>query len=102
MLDVAKAGSESPLIDLKDVSRSFAKANGDKLVVLENVDLTINSARDRRAAGPVRFRQIHHASDHRGPCQTLVGRGHVSRRSPSTARRAASRWSSNPSPCFPG
>ncbi len=41
MLDVAKAGSESPLIDLKDVSRSFAKANGDKLVVLENVDLTI-------------------------------------------------------------
>ncbi len=41
MLDVAKAGSESPLINLKDVSRSFAKANGDKLVVLENVDLTI-------------------------------------------------------------
>ena len=41
MLDVAKAGPGSPLIDLKDVSRSFAKANGDKLVVLENVDLTI-------------------------------------------------------------
>ncbi len=41
MLDVAKAAPESPLIDLKDVSRSFAKANGDKLVVLENVDLTI-------------------------------------------------------------
>ena len=41
MLDVAKAGPEFPLIDLKDVSRSFAKANGDKLVVLENVDLTI-------------------------------------------------------------
>jgi NitT/TauT family transport system ATP-binding protein len=41
MLDVAKGGPEFPLIDLKDVSRSFAKANGDKLVVLENVDLTI-------------------------------------------------------------
>jgi NitT/TauT family transport system ATP-binding protein len=41
MLDVAKAGSESALINLKDVSRSFAKANGDKLIVLENVDLTI-------------------------------------------------------------
>ncbi|MCI4678096.1 nitrate/sulfonate/bicarbonate ABC transporter ATP-binding protein [Rhodoblastus acidophilus] len=41
MADVAEAGSESALIDLKDISRNFAKANGDKLVVLENVDLTI-------------------------------------------------------------
>jgi NitT/TauT family transport system ATP-binding protein len=42
MLDVV-AGPESALIDLKNVNRSFAKANGDELVVLEKVDLTIKS-----------------------------------------------------------
>jgi NitT/TauT family transport system ATP-binding protein len=43
MLDVVNAGPESALIDLKSVNRSFAKANGDELVVLEKVDLTIKS-----------------------------------------------------------
>ena len=43
MLDVVNAGSESALVDLKNVNRSFAKANGDELVVLEKVDLTIKS-----------------------------------------------------------
>jgi NitT/TauT family transport system ATP-binding protein len=43
MLDVVKPGSESALIDLQMVNRSFAKANGDQLLVLENVDLTIKS-----------------------------------------------------------
>lgn len=43
MLDVVNPGSESALVDLKNVNRSFAKANGDELVVLENVDLTIKS-----------------------------------------------------------
>jgi len=43
MLDVARAGPEAALIDLKGVSRNFAKANGDELVVLEKVDLTIKS-----------------------------------------------------------
>jgi NitT/TauT family transport system ATP-binding protein len=43
MLDVVKTGSESALIDLQKVNRSFAKANGDELLVLENVDLTIKS-----------------------------------------------------------
>jgi NitT/TauT family transport system ATP-binding protein len=43
MLDLVNPGSESALIDLQKVNRSFAKANGDELVVLENVDLTIKS-----------------------------------------------------------
>ncbi len=42
MLDLVNA-NESALIDLKGVNRNFAKANGDELVVLENVDLTIKS-----------------------------------------------------------
>ena len=43
MLDVVKTGAEAALIELTDVNRSFAKANGDELVVLDNVDLTIKS-----------------------------------------------------------
>jgi NitT/TauT family transport system ATP-binding protein len=43
MLDVADASAAAALIDLKNVNRSFAKANGDELVVLEKVDLTIKS-----------------------------------------------------------
>jgi NitT/TauT family transport system ATP-binding protein len=43
MLDVVNPGPESALIDLQKVNRSFAKANGDELLVLEKVDLTIKS-----------------------------------------------------------
>jgi NitT/TauT family transport system ATP-binding protein len=43
MLDLVNQGPESALIDLQKVNRSFAKANGDELVVLEDVDLTIKS-----------------------------------------------------------
>ena len=43
MLDVINPGPESALVDLQKVNRSFAKANGDELLVLENVDLTIKS-----------------------------------------------------------
>lgn len=41
MLDKVEGGSPIPLIDIKNVSRSFAKANGEQLVVLEDVNLTI-------------------------------------------------------------
>ena len=43
MLDVVNNNADSALIDLKNVNRSFAKANGDELLVLEKVDLTIKS-----------------------------------------------------------
>jgi NitT/TauT family transport system ATP-binding protein len=43
MLDVVNSNANAALIDLKNVNRSFAKANGDELVVLENVNLTIKS-----------------------------------------------------------
>lgn len=37
------SAAERPLIEIRGVDRSFPKANGDQLVVLENVDLTIRS-----------------------------------------------------------
>ena len=43
MLDVVNSNAHAALIDLKKVNRSFAKANGDELVVLEDVNLTIQS-----------------------------------------------------------
>jgi NitT/TauT family transport system ATP-binding protein len=43
MLDVVNTNADAALIDLKNVNRSFAKANGDELVVLEKVDLTIKA-----------------------------------------------------------
>ncbi len=44
MLDVpTQSAQEAALIDLAGVNRSFAKANGEELVVLENVNLTIKA-----------------------------------------------------------
>ncbi len=43
MLDVVNPNADAALIDLKSVNRSFAKANGDELVVLEKVNLTIKA-----------------------------------------------------------
>src|SRR5208282_146956 len=43
MFDVVNTNADAALIDLKNVNRSFAKANGDELVVLEKVDLTIKA-----------------------------------------------------------
>jgi len=43
MLDLVNDRAAAPLIDIKSVNRSFAKANGDELVVLEDVNLTIKS-----------------------------------------------------------
>lgn len=37
------AATDRPLVEIRGVDRSFPKANGDELVVLENVDLTIRS-----------------------------------------------------------
>lgn len=43
MLDAVNSNAHAALVDLKKVNRSFAKANGDELVVLEDVNLTIQS-----------------------------------------------------------
>src|SRR5208282_3325288 len=43
MLDVVNTNADAALIDLKNVNRNFAKANGDELQVLEKVDLTIRA-----------------------------------------------------------
>lgn len=45
MVDITSATPphDAALIDIRGVNRSFPKANGDELLVLENVDLTIRS-----------------------------------------------------------
>ncbi len=42
-IDTTIAATDRPLVEIRGVDRSFPKANGDELVVLENVDLTIRS-----------------------------------------------------------
>ena len=64
--------SKSALVDLKNVNRSFAKANGDELVVLENVDLPSNRARSSVCLdAPVR--ESPRSADHRRPAKPSSG-----------------------------
>jgi NitT/TauT family transport system ATP-binding protein len=43
MIESSVLALDRPLIEIRDVDRSFPKANGDELIVLEKVDLTIHS-----------------------------------------------------------
>ena len=67
------------LLDIHDLRQTFPQADGGELLVLDGIDFKLARGPDRRAARPLRVRQIDPAAPDRRPAAAVRRHHHLSR-----------------------